>query len=177
MAQTPEERRARQREASRRWREKNPEKIRVARRAWREQNPTYHRKWNEKNREKRREQNRARRSADPERARFHAAWVNHRMHPEDWAALWDAQNGLCYLCGEPMDPQRVHVDHDYTCCHYGKSCQFCRRGLTHPVCNQLVGLGGDDPDRLRRIADALEQARARVAERMAERPSQLELGG
>jgi hypothetical protein len=103
--------------------------------------------------------------------------VSHGMFPGDWAALWAAQDGQCYLCGELMDPEKkLDIDHDHSCWPKDKSCRACRRGLAHSECNCLIGLAGDDPDRLRRIADALERAQAKAAERMAQKPSQLELG-
>lgn len=72
--------------------------------------------------------------------------------------MWDEQEGNCYLCGEPMDPARVRIDHDHSCCAPNTSCRICRRGLAHHRCNIAIGMADDDPARLRKMADALENA-------------------
>ena len=156
MAQTPEQRRAYQREYQKAYRERNREKrLEVQRRSW------------AKNRDKINERKRARRAADPEKAREqdrmerardpgrnqHGRWIK-----EDRAAMWDAQDGRCYLCGEPMDAGRVRIDHDHSCCAPNTSCRICRRGLAHHRCNIAIGMADDDPAKLRRLADALEAA-------------------
>jgi recombination endonuclease VII len=96
-------------------------------------------------------------------------------HGCDWAELfarfWHDQEGKCYLCGDPLDPdvyRGIHLDHDHACCPLGRSCELCRRGLACRQCNVLIGWVQDDPDRLRRIADGLEAANALVRERMKE---------
>ncbi len=81
----------------------------------------------------------------------------HGMRPEDWATLWDAQQGLCYLCAKEL-VGKVVIDHDHDHCPPGASCPTCRRGLTHHDCNTAIGMAGDDPARLRILADALETA-------------------
>lgn len=115
----------------------------------------------------------ARRNASPEgkAAKFR---VKHGMNPDDWAAMWAAQGGRCYLCGDDL-PERgrgVHVDHDHSCCPYGKSCACCRRGLSCRNCNAGIGMFGDDPARMRLVADNLEAAKLAAAERMASKPVQ-----
>lgn len=75
------------------------------------------------------------------------------------------QGGRCYLCGDPFDPNRprgIHTDHDHDCCPGSRSCGKCIRGLACDGCNSGVGHFRDDPDRMRRAADALEAAKARV---------------
>lgn len=91
----------------------------------------------------------------------------HGLTPDAWAALWEMQDGLCYLCGRQLDPKATDVDHDHSCCGPKQSCNICRRGLAHRYCNNLIGFAGDDPDRLRRIADELEAAKNAVRERMS----------
>lgn len=85
-------------------------------------------------------------------------------------AMSAAQDGLCYLCEMPLDftvERGVHVDHDHTCCGPRRSCEKCRRGLSHRDCNLAVGWARDDPEKLRRIAGNLEiaitAARARIS--------------
>ncbi len=95
-----------------------------------------------------------------------SAHMKHRygLTPEGKAAMAADQDGLCYLCGEPLpdENRKVHVDHDHSCCRGSRSCGACIRGLTCNDCNTGIGLFGDDPDRMRRVADALEMANARV---------------
>ena len=75
------------------------------------------------------------------------------------------QQGLCYLCGEPLDFEKknaVHIDHDHNCCRGRRSCGTCIRGLACNGCNTAIGLLGDDPERMRRVADNLEMANRRL---------------
>lgn len=75
--------------------------------------------------------------------------------------LWEDQDGLCYLCEEPLPPigsRGLHLDHDHNCCPACRSCPACRRGLAHGGCNTAIGLAGEDPAKLRRMADNLERA-------------------
>ena len=75
------------------------------------------------------------------------------------------QQGLCYLCGEPLDFEKknaVHIDHDHACCRGRRSCGSCVRGLACSGCNTAIGLLGDDPERMRRVADNLEMANRRL---------------
>jgi hypothetical protein len=58
----------------------------------------------------------------------------------------------------------VHIDHDHSCCRGKKSCGTCVRGLACGDCNTGVGLFGDDPERMRRVADSLEMANRRLRE-------------
>ena len=87
------------------------------------------------------------------------------LTPEDMEALAAGQGGLCYLCSEPLildKPRKVHVDHDRSCCRGPKSCGSCIRGLACHACNIGIGHFGDDPDRMRRVADNLEMANRRL---------------
>lgn len=155
--------REQQRAGSRRYRERNPEKMRERARQYRLANRE---EILEKNRVKRREEYRA----DPQAALAKTMLSHHGMYPEDWAAMWQAQDGRCYLCGEPMDDlgaRQIHIEHDHSCCQNWRSCRVCRRGLACHNCNTLIGLAGDDVARLRRIADALETAQAGVSQRMS----------
>lgn len=143
--------------------------------------------WNRQDREQRaadperfREQERARYRDDPEPKRWHIYRRRHQLAPGEWEALWEQQKGLCYLCGDVlrMPPGGLretpgsgggipHLDHDHRCCPKSRSCSICRRGISCGRCNCSIGMAGDDPARLRRMADALEAAQAIVEERMA----------
>lgn len=95
--------------------------------------------------------------------------------PERVAELAAAQGGACYLCGEPLDwdkPRKIHIDHDHACCRGRRSCGTCVRGLACGPCNTAIGLFGDDPDRMRRVADALEMASRRLRTQVSEEARQ-----
>lgn len=115
------------------------------------------------------------READNERRRTYRVLYRHGMRPEDWAAMWQAQDGRCYLCGDDLAEGKTHVDHDHSHCPRNRSCGICRRGLTCNRCNQAVGLAGDDPDRMERMAENLRSAKREVATRMTECCEQLDL--
>jgi hypothetical protein len=98
------------------------------------------------------------------------------LSPEVWAQMWDAQGGLCYLCGEDLDNGGdIHLDHDHSCCPDRRACALCQRGLAHANCNVAVGMARDDPAVLRKMADALEAAQRRVNERRAAQGEQISL--
>jgi len=129
-----------------------------------EQRREYHRKyqpaWRALNRDKIRRQERARRAKNPGRD-MHGRWIK-----EDRAAMWEAQDGRCYLCGDEMSAsEKIDIDHDHSCCPQNRSCWTCRRGLAHHRCNVLIGYAGDDPALLRRIASALEAAQIAFKQR------------
>lgn len=127
----------------------NPEPAREAARQWRERNPGY--------RAMRKRVLGSMSAAD-------LKWM-YGVTPEHVADLAAAQGGACYLCGEPLDftaPRQVHIDHDHACCRGRRSCGTCVRGLACHMCNTAVGLLGEDPERMRRVADNLEMANRRL---------------
>ncbi len=153
MSWTPEQRR----EYQRTWRARNPEKVKQYDSNFREQR----RARKARNRDKVNEQSRARRALDPGRNQ-HGRWIK-----EDRTAMWDAQDGRCYLCGDDLIPGKEDIDHDHACCPQGRSCRTCRRGLAHHRCNVIIGWAQDDPARLRYMADALEAAQLAFKQRQA----------
>lgn len=166
MTQTAEQRREYMREYQRAWRARNPEKVKESSRKSRERNRdklnANKRAWRAANPAEARERDRAQRAKDPGRNQ-HGRWIK-----EDRAAMWAAQDGKCYLCGEPMDdPRRIRIDHDHSCCAPNTSCRICRRGLAHHRCNIAIGYAGDDPALMRRMADALEAAQLAFRQRQA----------
>lgn len=116
---------------------------------------------------------RAGRSYDPAKERI--KYMKRHGGIGEWARLYQAQNGCCYLCGETLEgvPQKmIAVDHDHDCCESGKdtkSCSACRRGLAHAWCNQLIGLAGEDMDVLRAIIANFERVNAETKARIAAR--------
>lgn len=169
MSEPTPDPRARKRENERRRRAADPERFRQYQNGWRAANRDHvnavRRAWRKRPEVKQRERE--------QRAVSHMR-TSHRLRPEDVAAIWQAQGGRCYLCGAELPLSAAVIDHDHRCCprtqHTSYSCPDCRRGLSCHPCNLIVGHADDDPNRLRRIADALEAANLGVTQRLASRP-------
>lgn len=187
MPQSNEEQRRRKAERNRKWREKNRERKREYERAYRLAHPEKEAARLRRHRAikagvepaiedlpVRRAAGGAQRSITEENRTWRLG-ARHRMTDDQWAAMWDQQDGRCYLCGQPVTLESAKIEHDHRCCPHGWSCKYCRRGLACHNCNTIIGLAGDDAEVLRRIAANLEAAMAAVTERMAARPQQLEL--
>jgi len=76
------------------------------------------------------------------------------------------QGGGCAICGGEErtkttsgtgQVRRLSVDHDHSCCPGVRSCGKCIRGILCNDCNNSIGRMKDDPARLRRAAEYLEQ--------------------
>jgi hypothetical protein len=69
---------------------------------------------------------------------------------EDYINLLKAHNYRCAICQdtEPGGQGRWQIDHDHSCCPYGKACRNCVRGILCQRCNSALGLFRDDPARL-----------------------------
>lgn len=158
----PEAKKAYMRQKSKEKYAANPEPAREAQRKYyekkRAENPDYWRQW--------------RRSISTDlKYRHGITW-------EQLLEMLDAQGGGCYLCGEPLDPEAsrgVHVDHDHQCCRGERSCGSCIRGLACHACNTGIGAFGDDPGRMRRVADNLEMANRRLRDPRPIRAEQIAL--
>jgi hypothetical protein len=162
---------------TKRYREEHPEEEAARRRRYvgvnREKVNEQQRQWRAANLEEQRKRDRDRRRGIPGRNKPEAAWQqklwrDHGMRPEGWAELWADQGGCCYLCEEslPETGRGVAIEHDHRCCPQGKSCSRCRRGLAHTTCNSVVGMAGDDPGRLSRIAASYARAEQKVLKRL-----------
>jgi hypothetical protein len=168
----------------------NRERIKIARKAAYQADPesarAYTRAWYAANRDRHSETVARWAAANPDKIdaamrryrktqKFRDAVSARRHGPniaEDFAAMWSAQAGCCYLCDIPLTPAKARIDHDHRCCPVTRSCHLCRRGLACNRCNQLIGQVADDPALLRRIADNLERVLGPTRERIAAKPRQ-----
>lgn len=155
---TRDDRRAQVRESVRRHREANPDSNAATVQRWRDAHP-----------EEARERQRGAKGTQYRLKHLYD------MTPERWAQMLAEQDNCCYLCSEPLDldtPRKIHVDHDHSCCRGVKSCGKCVRGIACEPCNRGIGAFGDDPERMRRVAERLEAAIAKVAANRAVKPVQ-----
>ncbi len=131
------------------------------------------RRWREANRDRINEAGRRRYKANPELVLAqNARWRHGNDVIEAFGAMWQAQDGCCYLCKKPLIRDKTVIDHDHAHCGAEKSCSYCRRGLACTLCNVLIGDANDDPQLLRIIAGNLESALNATRERMAAAPQQ-----
>lgn len=169
MLLTEEERKARRREAARRWREANPEKHRESVRKCREKNREKYleanrarrrqnlpkarqqmREWREKNPERWKELASQSRERNKRNITCRRLRQNYGITLDEYAALFEKQKGLCKICAQPESDtyrgkvKRLAVDH---CHETGKI-----RGLLCQHCNTILGKANDDPDRLEAAA-------------------------
>ncbi len=98
------------------------------------------------------------------------------------AVFKELQENKCYLCERELDSTaegdnwKVHLDHHHGHCPGGRGsgghngCNVCRRGLSHHVCNKLIGLADENSDVLYRIADNLAKAKFFVEQRLTAIP-------
>src|SRR5215475_14380278 len=148
MPLTPEERRERNRAASRRWYEKNRSKITAKRRAynklWRQNNKdrrsAINKRWRENIRDKVRAIHRRKQLADPNRQ-----WRNKLKRYELEAGRPKPQH--CEVCGR--SDLRIAFDHCHQRGHF--------RGWLCNACNLILGYAQDDPNRLIMLAAYLKR--------------------
>lgn len=122
---------------------------------------------------RRRRENPASVLADRQRNRTHGRRYHLKskfgLSLAQWDMLLIEQAGRCYLCQDPLSPDHVHIDHEHACCPGKKSCGRCIRGLACRWCNQGVGQFRDDPERMRRAANALQEAQMKILVQLATR--------
>lgn len=147
-------------EYQRQYREKNKERLAVYREWYIATHPEYREKarvratqWAEKNRKRQRDNAKVRYDkANPtERTtaqRKAILKMRYRITPEQYDAMFQAQHGVCAICGRPPKRLRLAVDH----CHVTGTV----RGLLCHPCNRLVGHLNDDPVKFRRGAEYLD---------------------
>lgn len=138
-------------EALKKWYQKNKERVaersREAQRTYRkspkyrERAARYGRKW----------------FSDPDNKTRVQHWrrlKKYGLSKGEFAVMLLACGSKCQGCGRPFEVKRPSapvVDHDH---ETGKV-----RGLLCDNCNRALGMLGDDPDTLRRLADYLEKSR------------------
>lgn len=71
--------------------------------------------------------------------------ARYRMTNEQYEQMLADQGGGCAICGSN---DRLHVDHDHSCCPGRKSCGKCIRGILCHSCNTAIGSMEDDQARL-----------------------------
>lgn len=80
---------------------------------------------------------------------------------DDYEAILALQGGGCAGCGKPPSPnRRLDVDHRHQLQEARRKPwerMLMVRGLLCHRCNRVVGMSGDNPDVLRRLAEYLEQ--------------------
>lgn len=77
----------------------------------------------------------------------------YKMTSRDYMKMLTKQGGVCLGCAyPPAEGQRLHVDHDRSCCPDQRTCGKCVRGLVHLECNIAEGLFKDNPERLLKLA-------------------------
>jgi hypothetical protein len=131
----PEVRKTYNREMARKIRAANPARSREATQRWQERNPD------------------------------HRLAYKYNLTLKKWRSMLEEQNNRCYLCQRQFGEGKAnvpHVDHDHACCSGERTCGQCIRGLACDNCNWGIGRFNDDPALMRRVADALEAAQAKL---------------
>jgi hypothetical protein len=118
------------REKSRKWRAENPEKAKSCVDRWQAANRERMTLW-------------ARRRT----------WAKNGWTEELFEATWAKQEGVCAICPRKLSrewrkPDSAFADHDHA--------RVTPRGILCRNCNTAIGLLGDDPEWVRRVARYLE---------------------
>lgn len=120
----------------------------------------YSAQWRERNPEQRGQS--ARRYARKEGVRRgkgeQALLTKYGLTREAFAAKLAAQDGRCPLCPEGApEPRFWAVDHDHSCCPGQITCGGCLRDILCQPHNAALGGFRDDPEQLRAAADYIER--------------------
>jgi hypothetical protein len=71
-------------------------------------------------------------------SREHNLQRRHGITAADYDRMLASQDGRCAICQKPPRKNRLHVDHDRSCCPGPKSCGKCVRGLLCVSCNSKL---------------------------------------
>lgn len=120
------------------WRKNNPEAFRAIKERYRI-----------KNRSKINQASKQWRDRFPEKQRHSHLKTNYGITIDSYDEMFEKQAGSCAVCNDAPTGKRLHVDHDHAT---GKI-----RALLCPRCNLALGCTGDDPGKLRALAEYLEK--------------------
>jgi hypothetical protein len=73
------------------------------------------------------------------------AFQRHHLTKDQYMALYDKYNGMCWIC--KIKEVEV-IDHDHSCCSGSYSCGECVRGLLCTKCNVTLGNVNENLDTL-----------------------------
>ncbi|WP_406164266.1 endonuclease VII domain-containing protein [Streptomyces canus] len=97
--------------------------------------------------------------------------TNYNVTPERFAAMLEAQGGVCAVClAADGSGRELSVDHDHRCCSGPRSCGRCVRGLLCTRCNLGLGRLGDSSNRVGAALQYLRHWRAQPARIVADNP-------
>jgi 5-methylcytosine-specific restriction endonuclease McrA len=127
---------------------RNPERALIYTQKWRERNREQHMRtlnnWRERNRERVNGHARAWRRRNPMKARSQGAKKRAMRRAAmkgnyvDLQAVWERDQGICYLCGKAIDPTNCHFDHVVPIIKGGSHSEENIRA-THARCNLKKG--------------------------------------
>lgn len=127
--------------------------------ACRECQRAYDRRWASENKEKT--------SAATRRSRAARLLRKYGACSDDIDVIAGNQGGLCIYCDQPAGAKGFHIEHDHEMHEAGKP-SF--RGLSCHGCNVGIGSLGDDPQRIREIADRLDLLKRELRDELGRRP-------
>lgn len=78
-----------------------------------------------------------------------------KLRESEYQRILQDQDGCCAACGESVE-ERLHVDHDHSCCNGSTTCGKCTRGLLCRKCNLALGLLDDNLERISALFDYLK---------------------
>lgn len=79
---------------------------------------------------------------------------NHGLTRDMFDKIIIDQSGLCKICLRQL--KAPTIDHDHNCCGGTYSCGYCVRGIICRDCNSAIGLAGDSPETLNRMAQYID---------------------
>lgn len=78
-----------------------------------------------------------------------------KLRESQYQELLEGQGHACAACQESVE-ERLHVDHDHSCCSGSTTCGECTRGLLCRKCNLALGLLDDNLDRVMSLFNYLK---------------------
>jgi 5-methylcytosine-specific restriction endonuclease McrA len=126
------------RERSKAWgkahRAKDPEREREKQRIWREANREHRKAWARAYRQRPAIRQKRRDGQLLRRAQLKE--VERELVRR--SVVWERDNGICGVCGQPADPNRWDLDHIIPLIRNGPH-TYANVQVTHPICNQRKG--------------------------------------